>query len=79
MVCFGNANRRKEEKIMLINDMVVLETNGLYYIFSQQGELKSIHYMPKDGQLLADFRTLDLITKATAVRWGIIKPKKKST
>lgn len=62
---------------MELNGMEVIQTNGLYYIFSQQGELKGIHYLPNNGQYLADFRTLDIITKATALRWGIIKPRKK--
>lgn len=57
--------------------MQVMEANGLYYVFDSHGELRSIHYLPRDGQYMADFKTMDFITKATAVRWGIIKPKKK--
>ena len=53
------------------------QANGLYYVFTEYGELKSIHYLPDDGQLMADFKAMDLITKAEALRWGIIKPKKK--
>jgi hypothetical protein len=63
---------------MLINGMEVQQAGGLYYVFNEFGELKSIHYMPNDGQLLADFKTLDIITKAEAIRWGIIKPQKRN-
>ncbi len=62
---------------MLLNQMEVRQADGLYYVFNEYGELKSIHYMPNDGQLMADFRTLDIITKAEAIRWGIMKPKRK--
>lgn len=63
---------------MILNQMEVRQADGLYYVFNEYGELKSIHYMPNDGQLMADFRTLDIITKAEAIRWGIMKPKRKS-
>ena len=46
-------------------------------LFNEQGELKSMIYLPHDGQLLADFKTLDLMTKAMAYRWGILKPSRK--
>lgn len=62
---------------MLMNNMNVFQSNGLYYVFNEQGELKSIIYLPHDGQLLADFKTLDLMTKAMAYRWGILKPLRK--
>ena len=58
---------------MIINGMEVRQADGLYYVFTIQGELKSIHYMPKDGQYLADFKALEIITKAEGIRWGIIK------
>lgn len=62
---------------MEINSMVVKQVNGLYYIFTEYGELKAAIYLPDNGQLLADFNTLNFITKAIAIRWGIIKGKKK--
>ena len=62
---------------MLMNNMNVFQSNGLYYVFNEQGELKSMIYLPHDGQLLADFKTLDLMTKAMAYRWGILKPSRK--
>ena len=43
---------------MLMNNMNVFQSNGLYYVFNEQGELKSMIYLPHDGQLLADFKTL---------------------
>ena len=45
-----------------MNNMNVFQSNGLYYVFNEQGELKSMIYLPHDGQLLADFKTLDLMT-----------------
>lgn len=68
-----------EEKSMILNGMEVIQRNGLYYVFTQYGELKSVHYLPDDGQLMADFKVMDHITKATALRWGIISPKKKNS
>lgn len=62
---------------MELNGMEVRQANGLYYVFNEFGELKSIHYLPDDGQLLSDFKTLEIVTRAEALRWGIIKPKKK--
>ena len=62
---------------MLMNKMNVFQINVLYYVFNEQGELKSMIYLPHDGQLLADFKTLDLMTKAMAYRWGILKPSRK--
>lgn len=64
---------------MLLNGMEVRQANGLYYVFNEFGELKSIHYLPDDGQLMADFKVMDHITKVTALRWGIISPKKKNS
>lgn len=61
---------------MRLNGMEVRQANGIYYVFTEYGELKSMHYLPCDGQYLADFKTLDIITKAEALRWGIIKPTK---
>lgn len=62
---------------MIVNEMVVQQANGLYYIFNQQGEMKAQIYLPYDGQLLADFKTIEVITKALAYRWGILTPTKK--
>ena len=60
-----------------MNNMNVFQSNGLYYVFNEQGELKSMIYLPHDGQLLADFKTLGLMTKEKAYRWGILKPSRK--
>ncbi len=54
-----------------------LPPDEVLYVLTEYGELKSIHYLPNDGQLMADFKTLELITKVEAMRWGIISPKKK--
>lgn len=61
---------------MILNEMVVYQSNGLYYIFNRQGELKAQIYLPLDGQVLADFKALDIVTKAIAYRWNILKPTK---
>lgn len=62
---------------MLLNELIVVQANGLYYIYSQQQELKAMIYLPPDNQNLFDFKALDVITKAIAIRWGIITPPKK--
>lgn len=62
---------------MQLNGMEVRQADGLYYIFTEFGELKAEIFLPSDGQYMADFKTLDYVTKAIALRWGIIKPKKK--
>ena len=48
---------------MELNGMQVMEANGLYYVFDSHGELRSIHYLPQDGQYMANFKTMDFITK----------------
>ncbi len=58
--------------------MQVVQQNGLYHVLTQQGQLISTHYLPPDGQLMYDNKTLDIITKAEAIRWGIIRPRKNS-
>lgn len=62
---------------MQLNGMELRQADGLYYIFTEFGELKAEIMLPCDGQYMADFKTLDYVTKAIALRWGIIKPKKK--
>jgi len=63
---------------MIMNELQVVQQNGLYHVLTQQGQLISMHYLPPDGQLMYDNKTLDIITKAEAIRWGILKPKKSS-
>lgn len=63
---------------MYINGMIIKQANNLYYIFSEYGELKAQVYLPQDQQLLADATTLASITRALGIRWGIIKPTKKT-
>ena len=53
---------------MLLNDMIVIQANGLYYIYSQQQELKAMVYLPPDGQELFSFKCLDYMTKALAMK-----------
>lgn len=69
---------KKGVRLMLLNGMEVRQADGMYYVFNEFGELKSVHYLPNDGQLMADFTTLNIITKAEAIRWGIIKPQKRN-
>lgn len=62
---------------MLLNELLVYQSNGLYYIFTQQQELKAMIYFPPDNQHLYDLKYLEIITKAIAIRWGIISPPRK--
>ena len=62
---------------MLLNELVVYQANSMYYIYTQQQELKAMIYLPPDNQNMFDFKVLDVITKSIASRWGIITPTKK--
>lgn len=57
---------------MYLNNLVIYQCNGLYYIYTEQQELKGMIYLPPDKQLMYDCKCLDIITKALAIRWGII-------
>ena len=62
---------------MLLNEMLIYQANGLIYIYSQQQELRGVIYFPPTNQGLFDIKCLDAITKAIAIRWGIISPPRK--
>ena len=62
---------------MLLNEMIVYQSNSIYRVFTEHGELKAEVYLPDNGQLIHDYKCMDMITKAIALRWGIIQPKKK--
>lgn len=62
---------------MVINRIVVRQADGIYYLFDEYGQERAHIKLPADEQLLADFKTLELITKAIAYRWGLIGPKAK--
>lgn len=62
---------------MVLNQMEVRQADGLYYIFTQQAEMKAVIQLPHDGQTMADFDTMRIITKALALRWGIVRSGKK--
>lgn len=62
---------------MILNEMLIYQANGLIYIYSPQQELRAVIYLPPDNQHLYDIKCLDWITKALAIRWGIISPPRK--
>lgn len=63
---------------MYMNGLYIKQADGLYYLFTEFGELKGILYLPQDLQYMADFNTLNHITKVLAIRWRIINPPKKT-
>ena len=56
---------------MRLNNMIVRQVNGIYSICNPQGELTAQVGLPSDGQTLADYKTIDAITKVLANRWGV--------
>lgn len=62
---------------MLLNGMEIRQANGVYYFFTEYAELKAQVQLPANQDILADFKCCDIISKALAIRWGIIQQKKK--
>lgn len=64
---------------MVLNQIGVVQANNLYYFYTENNIYLGVVALPDNGQYMFDMKTLDIITKALAVRWGIIPmPKKRS-
>lgn len=46
-----------------------------YHFWSQNGFYYGLPF-PADGQYLADYKALNIITKALALRYGLIQPRR---
>ena len=58
---------------MKMNGVYVVQHGNAYYIYTEQNICLGAVQMPPNGQLLYDHKILEVITKALAARWGIIK------
>lgn len=47
-----------------------------YHFWSQNGFYFGAVILPANGQYMADAKTLNIITKALALRWQLIQPKR---
>ncbi len=59
---------------MWVNKMYVWQADGLFYIYSQYGELKGTVALPMNGQQLQNIKLLDGLTKLLAIAWGYMSP-----
>jgi hypothetical protein len=62
---------------MVLNSLVVIQSGSTYYIYTQTNIPVGMVQMPSNGQFAFDTQMLNVITKALAVRWGIIAAPKK--
>lgn len=56
---------------MWLNKMYIWQVDGLFYIYTPQGELRAIIHLPNNGQHLCNTKVLDGITKILSKVWGI--------
>ena len=59
---------------MWLNKMYVWQSNGIFYIYSPQNELRAMISLPNNGQNLYNMKALDGITKILAKMWGMLPP-----
>lgn len=58
---------------MWLNRMYVWQANGLFYIYTPQGELKAMVELPNNGQHVYNIKMLDGLTKILAKGWGVMQ------
>lgn len=62
---------------MFLNGLEVQQANGVYYFIDEYTGVKAQVLLPPNNDVLADYKCCDIISKAIALRWKIIKPKSK--
>lgn len=63
---------------MILNEIGIVQTNNQYHFYTENNLYLGVIALPDNGQYMFDAKTLNIITKALAVRWGIIPtPKRK--
>lgn len=60
-----------------MNNIGIVENSNQYLLFLPQNICIAQITLPPDSQKMADAKTLNIITKAIALRWGVLKEKKK--
>lgn len=63
--------------MMVLNNIGVVQVGCQYHFYTQNNIYLGAVAMPDNGQLAFDTKMLDVITKALAIRWGIIPMPKK--
>lgn len=64
---------------MILNQIGIVQDENRYHFYTENNLYLGVVALPANGQYTFDAKTLDIITKALAVRWGIISmPKKKN-
>ena len=65
---------------MKINYMMVEQAGpSAYAVFSPHGYQVALVQCPPDGQFMADYKTMEVVTRVLALRYGVIDTKGKST
>lgn len=65
---------------MRINYMNVMEVErSVYAVFSPHGYQVALIQCPPDGQRMADYKTMEVITRVLALRYQFMDTKGKST
>lgn len=54
-------------------NMVYIQSNNEYKVFTPQGICIAHVVMPPNGQYIMDAKTVEIICKALAYRWGVVK------
>jgi len=63
---------------MMMNNIAVIQTgNSQYTFYTETNICLGIVVMPDNGQYMFDCKVLDVVTKAMALRWGLISQPKK--
>lgn len=64
---------------MKLNYLFLEQRGNILRVFTPQGVPIADISMPLDGQQMNDYQCMNIITKALAIRWGVIIPKGKSS
>ena len=62
-----------------MNNILVVQVGNEYHFYTETNIYLGGVLMPNNGQFAFDTKMLDVITRALAIRWGIISmPRKKA-
>ncbi len=62
---------------IILNEIGIVQINNQYHFYTENNLYLGAVLLPDNGQLMFDAKTLNIITKALAVRWGIIPMSKR--
>ena len=58
---------------MVMNNIGIVQSNSQYYLYSETNICLGVINLPNNGQMMYDAKTLNIITRAIAARWGLIQ------